>query len=156
MKLIFKERMFSWFDKYDIYDEDGNTVYTVEGRLSFGHKLHIMNDNYEHIGTVKEVCLSFLPTFELYEDGSYLGKVKKQITMFKPAYEMDFKNWKAKGDFFEWDYTINDEYGETVAIVSKKLFSFTDTYVIDVVNDEDALYALMFTLAVDAEKCSRD
>ena len=24
MKLLFKQRLFSWFDSYDIYDEDGN------------------------------------------------------------------------------------------------------------------------------------
>ena len=26
MKLLFKQRMFSWFDSYDIYDEDGNPM----------------------------------------------------------------------------------------------------------------------------------
>ena len=31
----------------------------------------------------------------------------------------------------------------------------TDTYVLDIVNPEDALYVLMFVLAIDAEKCSR-
>ena len=29
MRLIFKQRFFSWFDSYDIYDEAGNVVYTV-------------------------------------------------------------------------------------------------------------------------------
>ena len=43
MKLLFKQRMFSWFDSYDIYDENGNTVYTVEGRLAWGHRLIIYN-----------------------------------------------------------------------------------------------------------------
>ena len=32
MRLNFKQRFFSWFDSYDIYDEAGNTVYTVEGQ----------------------------------------------------------------------------------------------------------------------------
>ena len=34
MKLLFKQRFFSWFDSYDIYNEAGETVYTVEGKLS--------------------------------------------------------------------------------------------------------------------------
>lgn len=29
MKLMFKQRFFSWFDSYDIYDESGAAVYTV-------------------------------------------------------------------------------------------------------------------------------
>ena len=31
MKLLFRQRFFSWFDSYDIYDENENTVYTVKG-----------------------------------------------------------------------------------------------------------------------------
>lgn len=29
MKMLFKQRFFSWFDSYDIYDEAGNTLYIV-------------------------------------------------------------------------------------------------------------------------------
>lgn len=38
----------------------------------------------------------------------------------------------------------------------KELFHWTDTYVIDVADEENALYALMVVLAIDAEKCSRN
>ena len=34
MRLYFKQRFFSWLDSYDIFDENGNTVFTVEGQLS--------------------------------------------------------------------------------------------------------------------------
>ena len=30
MKLLFKQRAFAWFDSYDIYDENENTVYIVK------------------------------------------------------------------------------------------------------------------------------
>lgn len=33
MKLIFKQSLFSWLDSYDIYDEQGNVVFTVKGEL---------------------------------------------------------------------------------------------------------------------------
>ena len=36
MKLLFKQRIFSWLDSYDIYDENENTVYTIKGQLSWG------------------------------------------------------------------------------------------------------------------------
>lgn len=38
MKLLFKQRFFSWFDSYDIYDESGATRYVVKGQLSWGHR----------------------------------------------------------------------------------------------------------------------
>ena len=53
MRLLFKQRFFSWFDSYDIYNEAGETVYTVEGNLSWGHCLHILDAAGNHIGTVK-------------------------------------------------------------------------------------------------------
>ena len=54
MKLYFKQRFFSWFDSYDIYHEDGSVAYTVEGKLSWGHCLHILNPQGEHIATVQQ------------------------------------------------------------------------------------------------------
>ena len=43
MKLLFKQRAFTWFDSYDIYDENENTVYVVKGQLSWGHCLKIFD-----------------------------------------------------------------------------------------------------------------
>ena len=56
----------------------------------------------------------------------------------------------------EWDYCILDRSGYSIARVSKELVHMTDTYVIDVQDPENALDALMFVLAIDAEKCSRN
>lgn len=49
-----------------------------------------------------------------------------------------------------------DESYDTVAIIRKEIFNFTDTYVINVKDPENALDALMFVLAIDAEKCTRN
>ena len=58
----------------------------------------------------------------------------------------------------EWDYSILNQNGYSIARVSKELFHMTDTYVIDVQDPGNAfaLDALMFVLAIDAEKCSRN
>lgn len=155
MRLLFKQRMFSWFDSYDIYDEAGNTVYTVEGKLSWGHKLHILDSRGVHIGTVNQVILTFLPKFEIYINDSYVGDISKELTFFRNSYNINCNGWNVKGDMFEWDYTINNMLGQRVAVISKQLFNFTDTYTIDIVNENDSLLALMVVLAIDAEKCSR-
>ncbi len=155
MKLLFKQRFFSWFDSYDIYDEAGNTLFTVEGQLAFTHTLHVLDKNGEHIGTVKREIFTFLPKFGIYKHDELVGYISKEFSLFSPSYNIDFNGWQVSGDIFEWDYTITDASGKTVANVSKELFNFTDTYVIDVAEPADALDALMFTLAIDAEKCSR-
>ena len=68
---------------------------------------------------------------------------------------MDVNGWQIQGDFFEWDYEITDRTGRRVAALSKQLFNWTDTYVIDVEREQDAVYALMVALAIDAAKCSQ-
>lgn len=155
MKLLFKQRMFSWFDSYDIYYESGETAYTVKGQLSWGHCLKIFDPAGREVGTVQEQVLTFLPRFEVYAGGQYLGSIRKEFTFFTPKYTIDFLGWQVEGSFLEWDYTVRAA-GQTVAAVSKELLHWTDTYVIDVTNPNDALPALMLVLAIDAEKCSRN
>jgi len=154
MKLYFKQRFFSWFDSYDIYYEDGDVAYTVEGQLSWGHCLHILDPRGQHIATVKQQVLTFLPKFDLYVGERCIGTIRKEFTFFHPSFTMDFCGWTVEGSFMEWDYTIQDG-PRTVASISKELFNWTDTYTIDVADPGDALYALMVVLAIDAEKCSR-
>lgn len=80
MKLLFKQRLFSWFDSYDIYNEAGETVYTVKGQLSWGHCLKIFDTYGNEIGTVKERILTFLPKFEIYLGDKYIGCISKEFT----------------------------------------------------------------------------
>lgn len=155
MKLLFKQRFFSWFDSYDIYDEEGRTVFSVEGQLSWGHKLNISDATGRHIATVKQVVLTFLPKFELYENDNYIGCLSKEFSFFSPKYNIDFNGWHIEGHFMEWDYQIYKK-SVLVATVQKELWNFTDTYSMDIKNPEDARYVLMLVLAIDAEKCSRN
>jgi uncharacterized protein YxjI len=155
MKLLFKQRFFSWFDSYDIYNEAGQVVYTVKGKLAWGHCLKIYNAHGEELGTVKERVLTFLPKFELYLGQRHIGCVSKEFTFFRPKYHIDFNGWQVSGDFWEWDYQIENSQGRPIATVSKELWNWTDTYVLNIGNPQDALNVLMLVLAIDAEKCSR-
>lgn len=156
MKMLFKQRFFSWFDSYDIYDEMGNILFTVEGKLSWGHCLHILDASGQHIGTVQERVLTFLPKFELYAYGEYLGTLRKELTFFNPRFVFDCSDWTVEGSWMEWDYSITSPSQGLVAAIGKELFQWTDTYVIDVPDPDNALCALMVVLAIDAEKCSRN
>ena len=156
MKLIFKQRLFSWFDSYDIYYENGSVAYTVKGQLSWGHRLKIQDASGRELGTVQEKILTFLPQFELYLGNTYMGKVTKEFSFLKPRFFIDCNGWTMEGNFFEWDYGILAPDGRQVAYISKQVLNFTDTYVLDIEQSGDALAVLMLVLAIDAEKCSRN
>lgn len=156
MQMLFKQRFFSWFDSYDIYDEEGRVLYTVKGQLAWGHLLRVYDaDGYE-VATLKERVLTFLPKFEMYAGNEYVGCITKQFSLFTPRFDIDCNGWQVEGDFMGWEYSILDDAGYQVAAVSKQLFNWTDTYVIDVADPANALCALMLALAIDAEKCSRN
>lgn len=155
MKLLFKQRLFSWFDSYDIYDEEGNTVFTVEGQLSWGHCLHILDQNGQQIGMVQERVMTFLPKFEFYAYGEYWGCLKKEFTFLTPYFTLDSADWEISGNFTGWEYEIVSASRGEIATVSKELITLTDTYIINVYDPADALAALMVVLAIDAEKCGR-
>ena len=156
VKLLFKQRFFSWLDSYDIYDENGNTVFVVKGKISWGHLLKIYDANGNEIGSVREKVLTFLPKFEMYLGEHYIGCISKEFTLFKPKFDIDCNGWHVEGDWFEWDYSIVNSTGRVVANVSKEIWNLTDTYSIEVDDPNDVVCALMLVLAIDAEKCSRN
>ena len=73
MKLLFKQRFFSWFDSYDIYDETGRTVYTVQGQLAWGHCMKVFDVSGNEVGMIQEKIFTLLPKFEMYLNGQYAG-----------------------------------------------------------------------------------
>lgn len=88
MRMYFKQRLFSWFDSYDIYNEQGNPIYVVKGQISWGHCLKIFDPYGNEAGTVKEQIFTFLPKFEIYQGNQYLGCIKKEFSFLKPRYDM--------------------------------------------------------------------
>ncbi len=102
MRLLFKQRMFSWFDSYDIYDENENTVYVVKGQLSWGHCLKIFDTEENELGTVKQEVLTWLPKFELYEGGGKLYRLPRKGTGLVQAEVQHRLQRLACGGRFPW------------------------------------------------------
>ncbi len=156
MKLLIKQRVFSWTDSYDIYDEQGNVKYFVKAEfLSIGHQLHVYDKNHNEIGMIKEKILTFLPAFEIEIGGVTKGRIQKKFTLFHPKYEIDCNGWRVEGDFLGWDYNVYLECCPIIHI-SKQLLHWGDTYVIDIDNPADELMGIMLVIAIDAANCSNN
>lgn len=154
MKLIIKQRVFSWTDSYDIYDESGKTRYFVKARLmALGHQLLVYDANRNQVGMIRQKLLNFLPVFEIEVGGVTRGKIKKKLTLFRPKYEIDYNGWRVEGDFMGWNYDVYSG-SRPIIHISKELFRFGDTYVIDIENPEDELTGMMLVIAIDAANCT--
>ena len=70
MKLCIKQRIFSWGDSYDVYDESGEARYEVRSALfSLGHQIHVYDkradETREEVGSIRQKLFTLLPTFEI-------------------------------------------------------------------------------------------
>ena len=156
MKLLLRQRIFSWFDSFDIYDEEDRTVFTVEGQLSWGHRLEIYDPTGAHLGTVKERVLTFLPQFELYAGEQYLGCIRKEFTFFRPSFTLDFNGWSVDGNWMEWGLRDSRRRRTECGADLQGAPPLERHLCHRRAPAGLALAAVMIVLAIDAEKCSRN
>ena len=87
MKYYVEQRLFSFFDKFDIYDENGDVAYYVEGSfLSFGKQFRIYDKHNNQVGYIEQKILTFLPQFEIYVDNIHIGTLVIELTFFNQNY----------------------------------------------------------------------
>ena len=149
MKLYMHQKVFSWKDRFSVFDVEETPIYHVSGELfSWGKKLHVYNLNEEEVAGVNEKVMTLLPKFSVLVRGEEIAEIVKEFTLFRPSYAIRGINWKIKGDYFAHDYKITDG-NRTVAAIHKKWLSFGDVYEVDIADEEEELYALAVVLAID-------
>ena len=157
MQLLIKQRVFSWSDTYDIFDENGVARYFVKGDLfSIGHQIHVYEKHSgREVGSIHQRFFSLLPCFRIVIDGREVGTIKREFTLFRPRYQVDFRGWEVEGDFLQWDYIAYQGEREVLS-VSKKWLSWGDTYTLRFANPADEIPGLLLVLAIDAANCDKE
>lgn len=150
MKLFFEERAFSWFDNYEILDEEGRKAYMVKGDSKWGHVLKVY-DSFLHgtqVATLKQSRTS--SAVEVKHKLRFVGLVKKIAARMRSVFELGFLGWRAKGNFEEKDYVIFDANDRPVATIERGTLQKKKMRCIDTL-PEFALHSLTFTFAIDAQ-----
>ena len=156
MKYYIKQHIFTWGDRFSIYDESGTETLYVEGEVfTFGKKLHLMNARGEELSYIHQKLLSFLPRYHISRRGEIVATVVKEMTLFHHEYRVEGLGWRVSGDFFDHEYAIYDGDHE-IARVSKEWFTWGDAYAIDIGEGEDAVAVLSVVLVIDAVLAAED
>lgn len=157
MELLIRQRVFSWTDSYDVYDEAGQPRYEVRAEFfTLGHQIHVYEKNTgREVGSIHQRLLTLLPKFEVVVNGQTMGTVCREFTLFRQNYRVDYRGWSVEGDFLGWDYQVTDG-ARTVLTISKELLRFGDTYVLRFQDPRDELPGLLLVLAIDAANCDRN
>ena len=153
MRYLMKQEFWSWGDDFMIQDEDGADAFLVDGRaFSFGDKLSFQDPAGRELAFIDQKMLSWGPTYEIRRNGELMAVVKKKLfTFLNCEFTVDVPgpdDLIAKGSFLEHEYRFS-RHGDTVAEVSKRWFTWTDTYGIDVHDDEDDLLVLCSAVVID-------
>ncbi|MFT7670963.1 MAG: hypothetical protein ACI8X5_003678 [Planctomycetota bacterium] len=153
MKFIMRERLWSMGGRYDIREESGEDAYYVKGKVfSIGDKLSFCDLDERELAYIEQKIFNWGPTYEIHSGGQRLAVVKKKLfTIFKCRFDVDVpgpNDLEAEGDFLHHEYAFTRN-GRTVASVSKRWFSWTDTYGIDIGEEEDPVLLLASAVVID-------
>jgi uncharacterized protein YxjI len=148
-----KQKFFSWGDDFIVEDEQGRNAFLVDGRaFSLGDKLAIKDEQGTEVALITQKLLSIGKTYEVHRNGQLKAVVKKRLfEFFRTSFAVDVPgpdDLEAQGNFLDHEY-IFSRRGQPVAQVSKKWFTWTDTYGIEVDEGEDDVLILAAAVVID-------
>ena len=153
MRYVMKEKFFAWGDDFAIQDAQGRDAFFVDGKaFTFGDQLSFQDMAGNELAYIKQKVFAWGKTYEVFRSGKLAAVVKKEMfTLFRCRFTVDVPgpdDLEAEGDFLDHEYVFM-RHGETVGQVSKRWFSLTDTYGVDVADSEDPVLILASAVVVD-------
>jgi uncharacterized protein YxjI len=153
MRYLMKQKLFCFGDDFTIKNEAGGDMFFVDGKVfTLGKKLSFQDMKGKELAFIQQKLLSWGPTYEIYREGRLAAVVKKHLfTFFRCAFTVDVPgpdDIEAQGSFLDMEYTFT-RGGRQIAEVSKRWFSFSDTYGVDIADGEDSVLLLASTVVID-------
>jgi uncharacterized protein YxjI len=157
MPYVMKQKLWSLGADFTIKNAAGQDRFFVDGRaLSLGDKLSFQDMAGHELAFIRQKLLAWGPTYELERNGQLVAVVKQKLwTLFRNRFTVDVdadgpspSDLEVQGDFWDHEYTFS-RANQPVATVSKRYFSWTDTYGVDIAPGEDDVLILACTVVVD-------
>ncbi|WP_161604520.1 LURP-one-related/scramblase family protein [Roseiconus nitratireducens] len=147
------QKFFSLGDDFTIKDDGGQDCYYVDGKVfSVGDKLAIQDMQGRELARVEQKVLSFGKVYHVYRGDQRVATVKKKLfTFFREVFDVEDAaagDLDATGDFIDHEYQFTRD-GQPIATVSKRFFSLTDTYGVDIASGEDDVLILACAVVID-------
>ncbi len=153
MRFVMRQKFWSWGDDFVIQDGEGNDCYRVDGKVfTLGDKLSLQDMQGNELAFICQRLLAWGPTYEIHCPGSPPTVVKKELfTFFHCKFEVDGpgdQDYEASGNFLDHEYEIVG-MGGVAATISKRWFTWTDCYGIEIVGIEDPVLLLATAVVID-------
>ena len=153
MRYVLSQKILSWGDDFTIKDEHGSDAFLVDGKaFSFGDQLSFRDMEGRELAFIKQKLLSWGPTYEVHRSGQLAAVVKRDLfTFLHHRFTVDVPgpdDLEAEGNFLDREYAFR-RGGREVARVSKRWFSWSDTYGVEVDHGEDEVLILASAVVID-------
>ena len=152
MRYVIKEKFWAWGDDFHIYDVDQQPVYFVDGQaFSWGDKLSFQDMQGNELAFISQKLLSWMPKYEIYRSGRLFAEVIKEWSWFDKSFTLDVPgphDYSIKGKVWLHDYHFS-RGGRVVATASKAMWSWQDTYGVDIIDGEDDISILCAAIVID-------
>ncbi len=153
MRYLMKQKLFSWGDDFIIKDEQGHDAFFVDGKVfALGDQLSFQAMDGTELVYIRQRLLSWGPTYEIWRADELVAVVKKHLfTFLKCRFSVDVPgpdDPEAVGDFLDREYEFRRN-GQVIATVSKRWFTLSDTYGVEIAPGEDDVLLLAATVVID-------
>ncbi|WP_425448245.1 LURP-one-related/scramblase family protein [Dethiothermospora halolimnae] len=151
MRYKVKQKVFSFGDDFTIKDSNDYDQFIVKGKVfSLGDKLKVTDMEGNEVANIEQQLMSFLPKYHIYVNDQIRATVKKELSFFKPKFSIESStgNYSIEGNVISHDFNILKN-GKPVAVVNKEWFAFSDTYGVDIADDEDQGFILSLVIVID-------
>ncbi|MBF0196411.1 MAG: LURP-one-related family protein [Planctomycetes bacterium] len=152
MKYSIKEKFWGFGDDFNIYDDNGQSVFFVDGQaFSWGDKLSFQDMQGNELAFISQKLMSWKPKYEIYRDGRLFAEVIKEFSWFNKEFTLDVpgpNDYNITGSFWSHDYSFSRS-GKVVAQVSKAFWAMTDSYGVEIIDGEDDIAILATALVID-------
>ena len=148
MRFQVRQRVFSIGDKFTIRDQDENDYFQVHGKVfSLGNKLSFQDMNGNELYYIEQKLLRIMAEYSISSHGNIAAICKQRFTFLGSKFDISsqFGQYAVDGKPLNYNYTITKN-GYIVATIDKKFFSLTDTYGVEINDEED--YALILCLVI--------
>jgi len=151
MKFLIRQKIFSIGEKFTIKDEQDKDCYQVKGAIfTLAKKLELLDMQEQTLISIRQKLFAFMPEYFLLKGEEQVARIKQKFAFLKPKFEITGVNgtYSMEGNFLAYDFTLVKE-GTVAATVSKKFFSFTDSYGVEVAQGEDPAFILALVIVID-------
>jgi uncharacterized protein YxjI len=152
MRYTLKHKLFSLGHDSIIKDSGGRDVYIVDGAaIAIGRHIKIKDMHGQELASIHQELIALTPTYEIKMEGGLSAKASMKLLSLTDRLKFDVPgpdDFEARGNLFHREYAIAKGSRE-VAHVSKRWISLTDSYGIEIDDDQNQVFLLACAVVID-------